>query len=71
MGAFSVYHWLVVLLVIVLLFGGRKIPELMKGMGEGIRSFKDGMAGKPSGTPPAQQIGGRSEAGTDRVDPKS
>ena len=48
MGQFSIYHWLLVLLVILLLFGGRKIPELMKGLGEGIRSFKDGMAGKPT-----------------------
>ena len=30
-------------LVILLLFGGKKIPELMKGLGKGIRSFKDGM----------------------------
>lgn len=30
-------------LVVLLLFGGKKIPELMKGLGKGIRSFKDGM----------------------------
>ena len=30
-------------LVILLLFGGKKIPELMKGLGKGVRSFKDGM----------------------------
>ena len=71
MGELSIYHWLIVLLVLVLLFGGRKIPELMKGMGEGIRSFKEGMAGKPAATPHAQQLGGRPEPGTDRVDPKS
>jgi sec-independent protein translocase protein TatA len=29
--------------VVVLLFGGKKIPELMKGVGQGVRSFKDGM----------------------------
>ena len=45
MGEFSPIHWLIVLAVILLLFGGRKIPELAKGLGEGIRSFKDGMAG--------------------------
>lgn len=54
MGEFSIYHWLVVVFVILLLFGGRKIPELMKGMGEGIRSFKDGMAGKSSVSTPPQ-----------------
>lgn len=51
MGEFSPIHWLIVLAVIVLLFGGRKIPEVMRGLGEGIRSFKEGMRGDQ--TPPA------------------
>lgn len=33
----------IIALVIVLLFGGKKIPELMKGIGKGVRSFKEGM----------------------------
>lgn len=33
----------IVALVVLLLFGGKKIPELMKGIGKGVRSFKDGM----------------------------
>jgi len=45
MGEFSPFHWLVVLAIVVLLFGGKKIPEVMKGLGEGIRNFKDGMRG--------------------------
>ena len=45
MGEFSVFHWLVVLAIVLIFFGGRRIPEVMKGLGEGIRSFKDGMAG--------------------------
>jgi sec-independent protein translocase protein TatA len=45
MGEFFPIHWLLVILVILLLFGGRKIPEMMKGLGEGIRSFKEGMKG--------------------------
>jgi sec-independent protein translocase protein TatA len=32
-------------LIVLLLFGGSKIPELMKGIGKGVKSFKDGMAG--------------------------
>lgn len=36
---------LIIALVLVLLFGGKKIPELMKGMGKGVRSFKEGMKG--------------------------
>ena len=33
-------EWILILIVVVLLFGGKKIPELMKGLGEGIREFK-------------------------------
>ena len=33
-------------IVVLLLFGGKKIPELMKGIGKGVKSFKDGMNGK-------------------------
>ena len=35
---------LVIALIILLLFGGKKIPELMKGLGKGVKSFKDGMS---------------------------
>jgi sec-independent protein translocase protein TatA len=34
---------LMIMLVVLLLFGGKKIPELMRGLGKGVRSFKDGM----------------------------
>lgn len=34
---------LIIALVVLLLFGGKKIPELMRGLGKGVRSFKDGM----------------------------
>ena len=56
MGEFSPIHWLIVLAVILLLFGGRKIPELARGLGEGIRSFKEGMSGhnNPPSPPPQQ-----------------
>ena len=37
---------IVIALIVLLLFGGKKIPELMKGLGKGVRSFKDGMNGK-------------------------
>jgi sec-independent protein translocase protein TatA len=52
-------HWLIILVVILVLFGGRKIPELMRGMGEGVRGFKEGMHGANQSqsqtvTPPAQ-----------------
>ncbi|MDU7693385.1 MAG: twin-arginine translocase TatA/TatE family subunit [Helicobacter sp.] len=40
MGFGSIWHWLIVLLVIILLFGARRIPEIAKGLGSGIRNFK-------------------------------
>ena len=52
MGEFSPIHWLIVLAFILLLFGGRKIPELARGLGEGIRNFKEGMSGASHTTPP-------------------
>lgn len=36
---------LVIALIVLLFFGGRKIPELMRGLGKGVKSFKDGMKG--------------------------
>ncbi|MBE6287970.1 MAG: twin-arginine translocase TatA/TatE family subunit [Mediterranea massiliensis] len=36
-------EWGIILLVVLLLFGGKKIPELMKGLGKGIKSFKEGV----------------------------
>lgn len=35
-----------IVLIVLLFFGGKKIPELMKGLGKGVKSFKDGMNGK-------------------------
>ena len=35
--------WIIIALVILLLFGGKKIPELMRGLGKGVKSFKDGV----------------------------
>ena len=54
MDLLSPAHLILIFLIVVLLFGGRKIPEVMKGMGEGIRSFKEGMSGSAQTPPPAQ-----------------
>jgi len=48
----SPMHLLILAIVVLVLFGGRKIPELMKGLGQGVREFKEGMRGDPP--PPAQ-----------------
>ncbi len=63
MGSFSIWHWLVVLLVVLLLFGGGKVSSLMGDFAKGIKSFKKNMAedddasmeasaDKPAGTIP-------------------
>lgn len=44
MGSFSVWHWLVVLVIVLLLFGGGKIPQLMGDVAKGVKSFKKGLA---------------------------
>ncbi|MBY3049043.1 MULTISPECIES: twin-arginine translocase TatA/TatE family subunit [Rhizobium] len=43
MGSFGIYHWLIVLVVVLLLFGRGKIPELMGDVAKGIKSFKKGI----------------------------
>lgn len=43
MGVIGPWQWVIIALVIVLLFGGKKIPELMHGLGKGVKSFKAGM----------------------------
>ena len=40
MGEFSVMHWLVVLLIILIVFGPKRLPDLARSLGEGIREFK-------------------------------
>lgn len=45
---------IIIALIVLLLFGGKKIPELMKGLGKGVRSFKDGMNGKEGESPQAE-----------------
>lgn len=40
MGFGSIWHWLVVLLIVVILFGAKRIPEIARGLGSGIKNFK-------------------------------
>jgi sec-independent protein translocase protein TatA len=59
MELFAPSHLFIILIIVVILFGGKKIPEVMRGFGEGIRSFKEGMSGttqqNPPQPPPQQQ----------------
>ena len=55
MGSIGVREILVIVLIIVILFGARRIPELAKGMGQGIKEFKRGMRDSGDDTPPAEK----------------
>jgi sec-independent protein translocase protein TatA len=78
MGSFSIWHWLIVLVVVLLLFGRGKIPELMGDFAKGIKSFKKGMQedekeaeAAPTVTPPVKTIDNHADAPGVRVDDKS
>lgn len=60
MGSFSLVHWLIVLLVILILFGRGRISEIMGDFGKGIKSFKQGIneEEKPSADRPRIENGG-------------
>jgi sec-independent protein translocase protein TatA len=55
---------ILIVLVVLLLFGGRKIPELMKGLGKGIKSFKEGVQGMGDETRESK----KPESGTEKKD---
>ena len=47
-GRIGIWQIVLIVIVVLLLFGGKKIPELMKGLGKGVRRFKEGMNGEES-----------------------
>ena len=58
MGSFSIWHWLVVLLIVVLVFGTMKLKNIGSDLGGAVKGFKDGVkdggASADAATPPAQ-----------------
>jgi sec-independent protein translocase protein TatA len=75
MGSFSIWHWLIVLLVVVLLFGTKKLRNLGGDLGEAVRGFRKGMAGDDpakleADEPPAagKAAGERQPSSQDRAD---
>jgi len=61
MGTFSIWHWLIVLAVVLLLFGRGKIPSLMGDMAKGIKAFKSGMKEDPDDAAKKDMIDDQSE----------
>ena len=55
MGSLSPVHWIIVLVVLLLLFGPGRLAGVGKGLGEGIRSFKKGLADEDEPKPPAAE----------------
>lgn len=55
MGSFSLMHWVIVLAVVVLLFGGGRISSVMGDVAKGIKSFKKGMADDDDDTAPVRK----------------
>ena len=53
MGSFSLIHWVIVLVVVLLLFGRGRVSEIMGDFGKGIKSFKQGLNEEPAAGQPA------------------
>lgn len=69
MGSFSIWHWLIVLLVVVLIFGTKKLKNMGSDLGGAVKGFKDGMKdGAADASPPAQQVGANKVADANTVD---
>ena len=56
MGSLSIWHWLIVLVVVLLLFGRGKIPELMGDVAKGIKNFKKGMSDEEAAADKAKTV---------------
>ena len=49
-------HWIIILLLLFVLFGAKRLPELGKGLGEGLKGFKEGIRGISDPPPPSQNV---------------
>jgi len=59
MGSFSIWHWLIVLVVVIAIFGTKKLRNVGSDLGAAVKGFKDGMKDGSADTPgvPPQQVG--------------
>ncbi|RYF75559.1 MAG: Sec-independent protein translocase subunit TatA [Comamonadaceae bacterium] len=73
MGSFSIWHWLIVLLVVVLIFGTKKLKNMGSDLGGAVKGFKDGMKDGSADAPvtpatPAQQVTASPHADKSTID---
>ncbi len=59
MGTFSIWHWLIVLLIILLIFGTKKLRNIGSDLGGAVKGFKEGMKGEPDVEKKPEQLGGQ------------
>jgi sec-independent protein translocase protein TatA len=74
MGSLSIWHWLIVLLVVVLIFGTKKLRNMGADLGGAVKGFKEGMKSAedsppPSPAEPPAQVSGRTIEGEVKKDP--
>ena len=70
MGSFSIWHWLIVLVVVVLIFGTKKLKNVGSDLGAAVKGFKDGVKGGSEGVPEAPQVTAKNDAETVDVEAK-
>jgi sec-independent protein translocase protein TatA len=73
MGSLSIWHWLIVLLVVVMIFGTKKLRNMGSDLGGAVKGFKDGMkdgasADAPTAAGPTAQVSGNSTADKTTID---
>jgi sec-independent protein translocase protein TatA len=71
MGSFSIWHWLIVLLVVVLIFGTKKLKNIGSDLGGAVKGFKDGMkdgsAPADAAVPPSGQVTSATPSAADKT----
>ncbi|EER59075.1 twin-arginine translocation protein, TatA/E family subunit [Acidovorax delafieldii 2AN] len=73
MGSFSIWHWLIVLLIVVMVFGTKKLKNMGSDLGGAVKGFKDGMRDgstpdSNAATPPAGQVSNQANADKTTID---
>jgi len=63
MGSFSIWHWLVVLVIVLLVFGTKKLRNIGSDLGGAVKGFKDGMKNDGEAAKPDQLAGGKTIEG--------